>query len=154
MSTFVPSCCLIMMAEMTLFIDVSHFEATIMVALTSMLVKYTLYQSIGKAKFQFRNSPLDGHGYKLADFVIFPTSVAPPLRAISRARNVNKTQFLTQCATCLPFYASDQTIVSSPYRPEILDQDNAEESDIASYNTVLNYLNDQLLDKTNYDTSK
>ena len=39
-------------------------------------------------------------------------------------------------------------------RPEILDQDNAEESDIASYNTVLNYLNDQLLDKTNYDTSK
>jgi hypothetical protein len=34
------------MAEMTLFIDVSHFEATIMVALTSMLVMYTLYQSI------------------------------------------------------------------------------------------------------------
>ena len=31
---------------MTLFIDVSHFEATIMVALTSMLVMYTLYQSI------------------------------------------------------------------------------------------------------------
>ena len=31
---------------MTLFIDASHFEATIMVALTSMLVMYTLYQSI------------------------------------------------------------------------------------------------------------
>ena len=31
---------------MTLFIDVSHFEATIMVTLTSMLVMYTLYQSI------------------------------------------------------------------------------------------------------------
>ena len=39
-------------------------------------------------------------------------------------------------------------------RPEILDQENAEESDISSYQTVLNYLNDQLLDKTNYDTSK
>ena len=31
---------------MTLFIDVSHFEATIMVALTSMLVMYTLYRCI------------------------------------------------------------------------------------------------------------
>ena len=33
-------------AVFTLFIDVSHFEATIMVALTSMLVIYTLHQSI------------------------------------------------------------------------------------------------------------
>lgn len=45
-ATFLPTFCLIIMAEMTLFIDVSHFEATIMVALTSMLVMYTLYQSI------------------------------------------------------------------------------------------------------------
>ena len=35
-----------MIAGFTLFIDGSHFEVTIMVALTSMLVTYTLYQSI------------------------------------------------------------------------------------------------------------
>ena len=34
------------MALMTLFIDKSHFEATIMVALTAMLVMYTLFQGI------------------------------------------------------------------------------------------------------------
>ena len=45
-TTFLPTICLVVIAEMTLFIDVNHFEATIMVALTSMLVMYTLYQSI------------------------------------------------------------------------------------------------------------
>ena len=34
------------MCLITLFIDKSHFDATIMVSLTSMLVMYTLYQSI------------------------------------------------------------------------------------------------------------
>ena len=34
------------MALITLYIDEKHFEATIMVALTSMLVMYTLFQSI------------------------------------------------------------------------------------------------------------
>ena len=43
-NTYVPSFCLAMIAGFTLFIDVSHFEATIMVALTSMLVIYTLHQ--------------------------------------------------------------------------------------------------------------
>jgi hypothetical protein len=45
-TTFLPTFCLIAIAELTLFIDITHFEATIMVALTSMLVMYTLYQSI------------------------------------------------------------------------------------------------------------
>ena len=45
-NTYVPSFCLAMIAGFTLFIDESHFEATIMVALTSMLVIYTLHQSI------------------------------------------------------------------------------------------------------------
>jgi hypothetical protein len=45
-TTFLPTCCLIIIAQMTLFIDKSHFEATIMVALTAMLVMYTLYQSV------------------------------------------------------------------------------------------------------------
>ena len=45
-NTYLPSFCLMVIAVFTLFIDVSHFEATIMVALTSMLVIYTLHQSI------------------------------------------------------------------------------------------------------------
>ena len=45
-NTYIPTFCLAMIAGFTLFIDVSHFEATIMVALTSMLVIYTLHQSI------------------------------------------------------------------------------------------------------------
>ena len=46
MSLFIPSICLILAAEVTLFLDKSHFEATIMVSLTSNLVMYTLYSSI------------------------------------------------------------------------------------------------------------
>ena len=44
-NTYIPTFCLTMISAFTLYIDVSHFEATIMVALTSMLVMYTLYQS-------------------------------------------------------------------------------------------------------------
>ena len=44
LNIYIPTLCLIMIAGFTLFIDFSHFEATIMVALTSMLVMYTLYQ--------------------------------------------------------------------------------------------------------------
>ena len=44
-SLFVPSICLILAAEIALFIDDCHFEAMIMVALTSNLVMYTLYSS-------------------------------------------------------------------------------------------------------------
>ena len=44
-STYLPAVCLLLAAEITLFIDESHFEATTMVALTSMLVMYTLYQA-------------------------------------------------------------------------------------------------------------
>ena len=43
---YIPTFCLIMIAVFTLFIDFSHFEVLIMIALTSMLVTYTLYQSI------------------------------------------------------------------------------------------------------------
>ena len=45
---YVPTLCLILIAGFTLFIDYSHFETTIMVALTTMLVTYTLYQSISE----------------------------------------------------------------------------------------------------------
>ena len=43
---YIPTLCLMMIAGFTLFIDFSHFEVSIMIALTSMLVTYTLYQSI------------------------------------------------------------------------------------------------------------
>ena len=41
-TTYMPTMCILVMALATLFIDPSHFEATIMVALTAMLVMYTL----------------------------------------------------------------------------------------------------------------
>ena len=44
-TTYLPSVCLLLAAEITIYIDESHFEATTMVALTSMLVMYTLYDS-------------------------------------------------------------------------------------------------------------
>ena len=43
---YIPTLVLIIIAGFTLFIDFSHFEVLIMIALTSMLVTYTLYQSI------------------------------------------------------------------------------------------------------------
>ena len=43
---YIPTLCLVMCACLTLFIDHTHFDATIMVALTTMLVMYTLEQSI------------------------------------------------------------------------------------------------------------
>ena len=45
-TTFMPTICIMFIALITLFIDQSHFEANIMVALTAMLVMYTLFQSI------------------------------------------------------------------------------------------------------------
>lgn len=45
-TTYLPTSCILFMALVTLYIDESHFEATIMVSLTSMLVMYTLFQSI------------------------------------------------------------------------------------------------------------
>ena len=45
-ATYLPTICLLIIAELTLYIDESHFDTTIMVSLTSMLVMYTLYQSI------------------------------------------------------------------------------------------------------------
>ena len=60
-TTFLPTLCIAIMSLVTLFIDESHFEATIMVALTDMLVMYTLYQSI--------NTELPNTAYlKLIDF--------------------------------------------------------------------------------------
>jgi len=45
-ATYLPTTCLLIIAEVNLFVDESHFEATIMVSLTAMLVMYTLYQGL------------------------------------------------------------------------------------------------------------
>ena len=47
-----------------------------------------------------------------------------------------------------------QTKRTLPNRPEFCDEGNCDESDKNSYQTVMNYLNDQLLDKCKYETSK
>ena len=45
-TTYMPTVCILFMTLITLFIDKSHFEATIMVALTNMLVMFFLYNSV------------------------------------------------------------------------------------------------------------
>lgn len=45
-TTYLPSVCLLIVAEITLMIGDEHFDTTLMVSLTSMLVMYTLYQSV------------------------------------------------------------------------------------------------------------
>ena len=54
------------------------------------------------------------HAYQSADFVLLPTPVAPPIRAINRERIVNKTKFWTQCATCWPIYALNELLFLFP----------------------------------------
>ena len=45
-TTYFPTLCLFLLSETLLFINDEHYEATIMVSLTAMLVIYTLHQSI------------------------------------------------------------------------------------------------------------
>ena len=56
------------------------------------------------------------HAYESVNFVYFATPVVPPLRLFYSARNVDKTNFLKQCATCCSFHALYYTSISSPYR--------------------------------------
>ena len=69
-TTYLPSICLIIAAEITLFIDESHFEATTMVALTAMLVIFTMYESI--------SSKLPQTSYlKMIDIWLLPNLLIP-----------------------------------------------------------------------------
>ena len=45
-SVYIPSLSLLVISLATLYIDIDHFEANIMVHLTAMLVMYTLFQAI------------------------------------------------------------------------------------------------------------
>ena len=69
-STYIPTLCLVSIAGFTLFIDYSHFEATIMVALTTMLVIYTLHQGIST------NLPQTSY-MKMIDIWLFGGLVVP-----------------------------------------------------------------------------
>ena len=80
MSLFIPSICLILAAEITLFIDHSHFEAMIMVALTSNLVMYSLYNTIQE------KLPEDS-SYKLIDYWLLHGLIMPMVVFIVLAMN-------------------------------------------------------------------
>ena len=45
-ATFLPTILLVIVTEITLFVDEKHFEVTVMIHLTTMLVMYTLYQGL------------------------------------------------------------------------------------------------------------
>ena len=45
-ATFLPTILLMIVTEITLFVDEKHFEVTVMIHLTTMLVMYTLYQGL------------------------------------------------------------------------------------------------------------
>ena len=46
LTVYIPSVCLLTITIATTYIDVEHFEANVMVHLTTMLVMYTLFQAI------------------------------------------------------------------------------------------------------------
>ena len=45
-TTYMPTTCLIIVSELILFLDEDHFDTIVMIALTTMLVMYTLYQGV------------------------------------------------------------------------------------------------------------
>ena len=61
-SVYIPSMCLLTITLLTGYIDTSHFEANIMVHLTTMLVMYTLFQAISISLPQVGNFNLNTKG--------------------------------------------------------------------------------------------
>ena len=106
-TTYMPTFCILFMALITLFIDQSHFEATIMVSLTTMLVMYTLFQSI--------TISMPSTAYlKLLDywlifglilpFIVFTTQIIDELIIENRNDNFNSntTKFMEIARYALP----------------------------------------------------
>ena len=58
-SVYIPSLSLFVISIATMRIDIEHFEATIMVHLTAMLVVYTLFQAISASLPQVIFLPYD-----------------------------------------------------------------------------------------------
>ena len=64
-STYLPTFFILIMSLLSLFVKENHFEATIMVSLTCMLVLYTLFQSI------MAGMPVTGHINMMAIWLTF-----------------------------------------------------------------------------------
>ena len=92
MSLFIPSICLVLAAEVALFIDESQFQATIMISLTSNLVMYTLYSGIQE------KLPEDSR-YKLIDYWLLHGLVMPMIVFIVLATNEMVNSRLSKVVT-------------------------------------------------------
>lgn len=103
LATFFPTICIMMISCMTLIIDIGHFEASIMVALTAMLVMHTLYQSTADMLPKTGNIKLIDiwlmYGLVLP-FVVFSSliivRVIPDLKLSKRSSNSIKLQKMVQ----------------------------------------------------------
>ena len=96
LSTFLPTLSLLVVSLITMYIDESHFEATIMVSLTSMLVMYTLFQSHTDSLPQTAYIKMIDvwflHGL-VVPFLVFILEVATEMaHARQRRQNKNKKQ--------------------------------------------------------------
>ena len=96
LSTFLPTLSLLVVSLITMYIDESHFEATIMVSLTSMLVMYTLFQSHTDSLPQTAYIKMIDvwflHGLVIP-FLVFILEVATEMaHARHRRRKYHKTQ--------------------------------------------------------------
>ena len=96
LSTFLPTLSLLVVSLITMYIDESHFEATIMVSLTSMLVMYTLFQSHTDSLPQTAYIKMIDvwflHGL-VVPFLVFILEVATEMaHARQRRQNNNKKQ--------------------------------------------------------------
>ena len=96
-STFLPTLSLLAVSLITMYIDESHFEATIMVALTSMLVMYTLFQSHTDSLPQTAYIKMIDiwflHGL-VVPFFVFILEVFTEL-SHTRGRKTDKREFIT-----------------------------------------------------------
>ena len=89
----IPSTCLVLAAEITLFIDKSHFKATITVTLTVNLAMFTLYNTVKQTLPADPNIKLIDawliHGI-LMPITVFIILVVNELLAAESAKVVNK----------------------------------------------------------------
>ena len=79
-SLFIPSICLLLAAEIALFIDESHFQAMIMVSLTSNLVMYTLYDGV-------KDKMPEDSSFKLLDIWLLHGLIMPMIVFVVLAAN-------------------------------------------------------------------
>ena len=123
-TTYFPTLCLFLISEVLLFINEEHFEATIMVSLTAMLVMYTLHQSI--------LSQLPKTSYmKMIDiwllcgltipFLVFILEVTSEMiRHNKKQQNKARANFISGLSSMMPTKVQDSTFSQqqSPYHQQ------------------------------------